>query len=284
MSNFNKNKRIEMITNVYMQDYSNAKGGGIGDFFRGSFFLLQFCIINNLKFDVDYKNHPVAKYLYKKYDKVEEPINYKDVEYYFPDNTTTTEFFYNNFTNHLEKINNKNIFLFSNNIPMYKITEFEKQFIKDKFIPNEELIQIINSKMLKLGLLEKKFIVVHIRVDDSNFISDQINPTLNIYLIKFLNKILKKNSNSKVLLLSNSNVIKINLKKIYNNLIIEINKIIHLAFSVDDSSIIDTLCDMFLISKAREVFSLSTYGHGTGFSKYICEMYNVPYHPLFLKL
>ena len=45
--NFNENKHIEMITNVYLQNYSNAKGGGIGDFFRVSFFLLQFFIKNN---------------------------------------------------------------------------------------------------------------------------------------------------------------------------------------------------------------------------------------------
>ena len=45
MSNFNENKHIEMITNVYLQNYSNAKGGGIGDFFRGSFFFDIFNIV-----------------------------------------------------------------------------------------------------------------------------------------------------------------------------------------------------------------------------------------------
>ena len=283
-SNFNKNNKIEMIVNIYMQNYSNAVGGGIGDFIRGSFFLLQFCINNNLRFDVDYQNHPVAKYLYKKYDKVEEPINYKDIEYYFPDNTTTTEFFYNNFINHLESIQkNKRICLFSNNIPMYKINIFEKQFIKDKFLPNEELIQIINNKMLQLELIEKKFITIHIRVSDSVFNNDDIiDNNILLKLIQFIKNVNIQCFSKKKLLLTNSNNLKKILKKNFNDLIIDINNITHLAFSNNDLSIRDTLCDMFMISQSEQVFSISSYGHGTGFSKYISLLYDIPYYPSFL--
>ena len=281
-SNFNKNKKIEMIVNIYMQNYSNAVGGGIGDFIRGSFFLLQFCIVNNLRFDIDYQNHPVAKYLYKKYDKVEEPINYKDIEYYFPDNTTVTEFFYNNFINHLETIQNKRICLFSNNIPMYKINIFEKQFIKDKFLPNEELIQIINNKMLQLELIEKNFITIHIRVSDSVFNNDIIDNNILLKLIEFIKNVNIHFFSKKKLLLTNSNKIKKLLKNIFNDLIIDINNITHLAFSNNDLSIRDTLCDMFMISKSEQVFSISSYAHGTGFSKYISLLYDIPYYPYFL--
>lgn len=84
------------------------------------------------------------------------------------------------------------------------------------------------------------------------------------------------------MLLSNSNKIKKILKNIFNNLIIDINNITHLAFSNDDLSIRDTLCDMFMISKAKDVFSISSYGHGTGFSKYICLLYDIPYYPYIL--
>ena len=70
-----------MIVNVYSQNYANAPGGGIGDFMRGSCFLLQFCITNNLRFDVDYNSHPITKYLYKRYNKIETEINYNKVYY-----------------------------------------------------------------------------------------------------------------------------------------------------------------------------------------------------------
>jgi hypothetical protein len=284
MSNFNQNKDIEMITNVYMQNYSNAKGGGIGDFFRGSFFLLQFCIKNNLLFDIDYQNHPVSKYLYKKYNRIEEKIDYGNVLYYYPDNEKTTTKFYNDFITYLKSKTNKNIYLFSNNYPMNKISNFEKIFLRDKFLPNEELVQIINNKMATFGLLEKKFIVIHIRVDDSIFTNDTIDNTITTNLYNFVDKISKTNHNSKLLLLSNSNSVKIIMKKKFNRLIIDINNTTHLAFSDDNSSIRDTLCDMFLISKSNEVFSISTYGHGTGFSKYICEIYDIPCYPFFIKL
>jgi hypothetical protein len=282
MSNFNENKHIEMITNVYIQNYSNAKGGGIGDFFRGSFFLLQFCIKNNLLFDIDYQNHPVSKYLYKKYNRIEENIDYKNVLYYYPENEKTTTKFYNDFITYLESKQTKNICLFSNNYPMYKISDFEKIFLRDKFLPNEELVQIINNKLVTLGLLEKKFNVIHIRVDDSIFTNDTINNTITTKLYKFVDKICKTKHNSKLLLLSNSNKIKKILKNIFNHLIIDINNITHLAFSNDDLSIRDTLCDMFMISKSEEVFSISSYGHGTGFSKYICLLYDIPYYPYIL--
>ena len=282
MSNFNENKHIEMITNVYMQNYSNAKGGGIGDFFRGSFFLLQFCIKNNLLFDIDYQNHSVSKYLYKKYNRIEENIDYKNVLYYYPENEKTTTKFYNDFITYLESKPTKNICLFSNNYPMYKISDFEKIFLRDKFLPNEELVQIINNKLVTLGLLEKKFDVIHIRVDDSIFTNDTINNTITTKLHNFVDKICKTKHNSKLLLLSNSNKIKKILKNIFNHLIIDINNITHLAFSNDDLSIRDTLCDMFMISKAKDVFSISSYGHGTGFSKYICLLYDIPYYPYIL--
>lgn len=282
MSNFNENKHIEMITNVYLQNYSNAKGGGIGDFFRGSFFLLQFCIRNNLLFDIDYQNHPISKYLYKKYNRINENIDYENVLYYYPDNEKTTTKFYNDFITYLESNPSKNIYLFSNNYPMNKISNFEKIFLRDKFLPNEELVEIINNKLLTIGLLEKKFNVIHIRVDDSIFTNDTINNNITKKLCNFVEKICKTKHNSKLLLLSNSNKVKKILKNIFNNLIIDINNITHLAFSNDDLSIRDTLCDMFMISKSEEVFSISSYGHGTGFSKYISLLYDIPYYPYIL--
>jgi hypothetical protein len=278
---FNKNKKIEMIVNIYMQNYSNAVGGGIGDFIRGSLFLLQFCMVNNIRFDIDYQNHPVAKYLYKKYNKIEEPINYKDIEYYFPDNITVSEIFYKNFINHLESIQDKRICLFSNNNPMYKISNFEKQFIKDKFLPTEELIQIVNNKMIQLGLTEKKFTTIHIRINDSVFNNDVIDNDTLLKLKEFIKNVNVQCLSKKKLLLTNSNKVKKVLKNIFNDLIIDINNVTHLALSNNDLSIRDTLCDMFMISKSEQVFSVSSYAHGTGFSKYICLLYDIPYYPSF---
>ena len=284
MLSFNQNKNIKILSNVYMQNYSNAKGGGIGDFFRGSFFILQFCIRNNLIFDVDYQNHPVSKYLYKKINRIEEPIDYANIEYYYPENSTTTRLFYNEFINYLHSKTNKQICLFSNNYPFNKISKFEQTFLRDKFLPTEELTQIVNNKIKTLGLEEKMFVVIHIRVDDSNFINDTINHITCSHLYKFVDAILKVNYNSKILLLSNSNAVKAILKKRHSNLVMAINNIAHLRDAHDDSNIRDTLCDLFLISKAKKVFSASTYGHGTGFSKYICKMYDIPYFPVLIKL
>jgi hypothetical protein len=282
------NNNLEMIVNVYSQNYNNAPGGGIGDFIRGSLFLIQYCIINNLKFDIDYKNHPISKYLYKKNDKIEERINYDEVSYYYQDNSPINNVnindFLTEFTNHINSKCSKIIYLFSNNYPIYKITNLERSFIRDKFLPNAELSQYINNRLQNLNLNEKQFNIIHIRINDTIFKNDNIHNNLfkNIkYKLNNIIQILNKN-NMKILLLSNSNILKLKLKMEFKHLIIYTNNIGHLALTNDDETIKDTLCDMFIISKAVNVVALSDYGHGTGFSKYVCELYNIPYKCILL--
>jgi len=280
--NTNINKNIKMIVNVYSQKYKNANGGGIGDFIRGSLFLIQYCIKNNLRFDIDYSNHPISKFIYKKYNKIHDKnIMYDDILYYYPDNTDIYNIeFINTFTNYINSsYDDEIIFLFSNNYPMYKITNLERLFIMEKFLPNEVMNNIINNKMAYLNLLEKQFNIIHIRLNDSIFNNDVINNNIVKKInqkIQYAINISKKN-NKKILLLSNSSTIKQELNTINKNLIFDINNISHLGFSDDEESIKDTMCDMFIISKANIVFSFSEYGHGSGFSKYICELYNIPY-------
>lgn len=281
-----KINNLDMIVNVYCQNYNNAPGGGIGDFIRGSLFLIQYCIINNLRFDIDYKNHPVSKYLYKKYDKIEEEINYDEVSYYYPDNNPfnnkNIDSFIKEFTSYINSkinLNDKTFYLFSNNYPINKITNLERSFIRDKFLPNTELSEFIDNRLQNLNLNEKKFNIIHIRLNDNVFKTDNIDIKLLDslkYRLHNIIKILNKN-NMKILLLSNSNILKLKLKIHFKNLIIYTNNIGHLAVTNNYETIKNTLVDMFIISKAVNVVALSDYGHGTGFSKYICELYNVPY-------
>lgn len=277
------NENLEMIVNVYSQNYNNALGGGIGDFIRGSLFLIQYCIKNNLRFDIDFKNHPISNFLYKKYDRIENEINYNNVSYYYTNNSPNDNIDQNNFlkefTNYINSNSSKIVYLFSNNYPIYKISNLERTFIRDKFLPNKNLTEYINNRLNYLNLDDKNFNIIHIRLSDSIFKNDLVDMNMFKKIKNIIVKYIKILSikQKKILLLSNSNTIKQKLKEKFNDLIIHVNNIGHLGNIQNEESLKNTLCDMFIISKANAVCAISDYGHGTGFSKYICELYNIPY-------
>jgi hypothetical protein len=284
---------LNILINVYKQNYKNAPGGGLGDFIRGCFFLLQISMMNDKRFDIDYSQHPISKYLYKKYIVSESvKIDYDNILYYYPDNYNPNNYNFENtnkFLNELYKyININNITdqfaFFCNNYPIYKITNIQKNIIRDKFLPNEELEEYINLNMNKLNLTPNCYSIIHIRVDDkafynTNYIKKNTNLIKQIIkkikLILFLNHNYQKN---KYLLLSNSNYLKNIIIKKFPFIIINLNNISHLAQSTNDNSIKDTLCDFFLMSKSNNIYAFSTYGHGTGFSKYCSIIFNINYY------
>jgi hypothetical protein len=57
------------------------------------------------------------------------------------------------------------------------------------------------------------------------------------------------------------------------------NEITHLGEGVelDNEKVKNTLLDLYLISNANQILSYSVYEHGTGFSKWLAETYNIPY-------
>ena len=69
------------------------------------------------------------------------------------------------------------------------------------------------------------------------------------------------------------------MKKQNPALIIGINEITHLGESKvqSDNSIINTLTDFFLISKSNNIYAMSPYEHGSGFSEYCSKIFNIPY-------
>jgi hypothetical protein len=55
---------IHKIVNVYQETYNNnKKATGLGDFIRGSIYLIQFCNKYNINYDIDISNHPISNYL-----------------------------------------------------------------------------------------------------------------------------------------------------------------------------------------------------------------------------
>jgi hypothetical protein len=272
------NKILKKIVNVYQYQYKNQCNCGLGDFLRGSFFLLQMSIKNNLKFDIDYSNHPISHFLYKERNIINESINYNNIFYYTPDNLNeTTLNFYYNFNRYLNSINKNTLYLLSNNLPIYKINIFQANFIKQKLLPNQELKNNIQNVLNKLNIQAKNYSVIHIRTGDKYIVN---NNNLDDKLCQETENILSTiDLNNKVVISDNYNL-KIYLKKKYPQLIIDTDEYIaHLSDqnNINITAIKNTLTDFFIMSLSNHIYALSPYGHGTGFSKYCSKIYMIPY-------
>ena len=242
-------------------------------------------MLNNLEFDVDYRNHKISDYLYKENNKSYE-INYDDVYFYEPNNLFETNVeFYKNFISYINSINSEILFFFSNNHPYMEITDFQKEFIKNKFLPNNILKESIEESLENLNLIKNNFSVLHIRSGDRFIINDE---ELDDEIINTINDLISKtiNTNDKYLLLSDNNKLKKYILNNYSNFIVSIKEILHTGLCEDNNeNLKNTLVDFFLMSHSSKIISYSPYHHRSGFSEYCSIIFNIPYefHSLNIK-
>lgn len=280
------NFKLKKIVNIYQKKYINNNCQGIGDFIRGSFFLLQFCMLNNLEFDVDYSNHPVSNFLHKENEYIKYEINCDNIIYYEPNNQCETNVkFYKEFISYLNSINSETLYFFSNNYPYMKIGDFQRNFIRKNFLPNNILKESIEESLKNLNLDKNNFVVLHIRSGDRFIVSnedldDEITNTVNNLINETIN------INDKYLLLSDNNKLKNYISNNYSNFIINSYDIAHTGYNQDNNdNIKNTLIDFFIMSYSSKIISYSPYGHGSGFSEYCSIIFNIPYefHSLNIK-
>lgn len=265
-----KNKQLKKIVNIYQPTYKNHYCQGFGDYLRGSFFLLQFCLYNNIEFDMNYQTHNISKYIKNK-SPLKYSIDHKNINYYHPDNIDKSSVkFYFEFIQFMNHTSTNTLCMFFNNIPVFKIGNRQRNIIKDKFIPTEEILKKTEENLKLLGLEKKKFSVLHLRCGDK-YMSFQENPPKE--LINKIETILPKDKQSYLVIADNGGIKKY-LTKYPNFKSLDIN-ITHSAQNKD--GVFDTIVDFFMMTQSVSIISCSPYLHGTGFSKYAAEIYDIPY-------
>jgi len=268
------NETLKKIVNVYQLKYQNDKSSGFGDYLRGCFCLIQICNLNNIEFDMDLSNHPIARFIEinnNQYECIDRTyiLRYKNKEITM---NHLIDFMSNN------SIGSTTCFLFCNNLSLYNnYTEPSKNFIKSKIMPNSLMNVYITNEMNELNLISGHFSVVHIRTGDEYLLQ---NMRLNKkYVYKILNYILPNlKQDKKYLILSDNNEIKLYFKKL-NNCVFTIKPIIHFSDSIiiTDDNVKNTLLDFYLMSKSSEIYSITPYDHGSGFSEWCSVVYNIPF-------
>jgi hypothetical protein len=273
------NTRLKRLVNLYQLNYKNGVAQGFGDYIRGCFLLLQVAMMNNLKFDMNFINHPISEFLEIPPDQKEEIIDYKNVYRYMQNNVDKMhENFYRDFCSHLNFIYSSNYYLFCNSYPISKITNFQRRVILSKIRPNEELEGAITDAETKLNLPES-YRVLHIRTGDMFILRNKkLDALTALRIYDQVKKFILPNRY--YLVLSDNNELKLYLSAKFSNINILVNDITHLGESKNPSasSVKNTLVDFFLMRKAKSIISFTANPHGTSFSEWCAKLYNIPYY------
>ena len=285
-----------IIENVYQEKYNNnINASGLGDFIRGSYFLLEFCDNNNIPCNINILNHPVSQFLeiYKnKQPLVYNNINKFDLTNFNPhilDNGIITNIcdpsITNDFIKYLSKqsVFNKKLYVYTTTYPSLEISQKHKEYMKQILSPNMQLKSLVDNTLLDLGLVKKQFTIIHIRYGD-DFLIENKNEIQKSHFEIIKNMLDKLDLNKKYLLISDNKIVKKILKFNYPFLKIHLNEITHTGegLHIETNKLQNTMIDFNLFSHATNVIAFSVYTHGTGFSRWITETYSVPYTCLFL--
>jgi hypothetical protein len=289
--------KTKCLINVYQLVYNeNRLATGLGDFIRGSYFLMEFCKKYNFNYFIDFSNHPI-KYFLRKYNKIQlnEKIKniYKQINKFELDNfnpVIDNNKFINNYSNKeiyfnfVEYLSNQtkneeNIFIYTITFPNEGLINNYKKIIRNNLEPTDKMNLLVNMKLKILDLKKYLYEVIHIRCGDE-YLSDKIIDSDKININFILSELDELNPNKKYLLISDNNNIKSFIKKKYNFINILYHDIIHTGETREIilKQLENTMLDFYLISKSKNVMSYSVYQHGTGFSKWCAFTYDIPYY------
>ena len=286
------NPRLNKIVQVYQYDFVNAKSPGLGDFLRGSFYLLQLSRMLNIDFKIDISNHPISEFIENNGKSMD--IDYNNIVFLsglnrpnlksYSINPPNNIYFDIDFANaiiiELNKQRTQSVGLFTNAFPIYyNFSNYGRKYIRSQLTPNKTMTDYIDDMYNNLQLQPNTYAVIHIRTGDEYLSSThtRLPPSIN-KILEIINNI--SIPTKKYLILSDNNALKIVLKN-RPNFYVYMHNIEHLGGEINhhkrSEGIKNTLLEFYLMSSSNSILSLSVYDHISGFSKYCSELYNIPF-------
>jgi hypothetical protein len=297
-----RNKGVKIMHNVYQSKYSKGEinSTGLGDFIRGSYFLLEFCdkyqfepriIFNNCisKFLMPVKYNFNLKQIQPLLEKIDMFHSNNFKEYNITEDNTILEpnldviNIMADFVEYImkEPVYNGHSFIYCIPYPLLNVSAKNKAYMRAILEPINEIKCIVNQTLHKVGLHFKNYIVFHVRSGDA-----YLNKDNKIFYQKYLDKIkievakyMVINGCNNYLLIADNNEIKIFLNKELPQLKIILNEITHFGEGVilEEEKVKNTLVDFYILSFANKIISFSAYKHGSGFSFWCAKTFDIPY-------
>jgi hypothetical protein len=297
-----RRRGINRIVNVYQLKYKNDKNvTGLGDFIRGCYYTLYTCEMCDISCSI-FINHPILKFLEHQpddcsypeqllkniymfsYNNCEDPhIDDNNGQIRFEFNEEINKFFVSYLCNEVPIICNA-AFIYNIVYPYHAIPQEHKKVMQNILLPNDAMNDIIKNNLLTFGIREKEYCVIHIRNDDYNTDNSE-SPVLKKYLLRlcgFINGIVKYNEC--IMLISNNLHLKRILHFLYPTIKMTFNEVTHLNETIKEKMVVNTMLDFYLMSRSYLICCLSTYLHGSGFSQWCAETYNIKYECRYLPL
>jgi hypothetical protein len=288
--------KTPVIENVYQEKYNyNVNASGLGDFIRGSYFLMEFCDNHKIRYNINILNHPVSQFL-ETY-KNQQPLIYNNVNRFeqrnfnpFVSDNSIISNIYDPSINHSficylgkQHIFQKKLYIYTITYPSNKISKKHKEHMKRILTPSKSIALLVDHTLAELGLVKKQFTIIHIRYGD-DFLIKNIKDIKTSHVKVLQNTFDKLDLTQTYLLISDNTIIKNLILSQYPFTKTHFNEISHTGegLYLETHKLQNTMIDFNLFSHATKVIAFSTYKHGTGFSKWATETYSVPYSCRFL--
>jgi len=308
-----RTKGIKIINNVYQSKYNFGRANctGLGDFIRGSYFILEFCDEYNFEPKIVFNNY-IAKFLRTKTYKLNLIHNVLAGIQIFKNNNFSAYNITNNYIVDPKKDNKHimadfvdymsgsvchygNAFVFCNSFPRHhSISEKNKEYMRTMLEPIDEMKIFIQHTLQEMQLSSKNYIVIHIRAGDG-YLKNETNAFSDDYIhhlvrhIQFdIHRCRQEGSanmnhmnhmNQHYLLMADNNRIKTVLHEYFPDFKMVLKPITHFGEGVilEEEKVKNTLLDFYLLSFAGAIFSYSHYEHGSGFSYWCAKTFDIPY-------
>lgn len=282
-----RNKKLKKIIGVYQIEFVDFKASGLGDFIRGSFTMMQLVrLLNkytsaNLTYDLDFRNHPMSKWLVC--DKgLEKPPFYSELTNMHIDTLMVkqdeADLGYQHLLREMIRFVNKSGgptvhgFVCRDDV-FEEILQSERDVIKSRMVPTPEMDAYVTSTLGEMGITGP-YSVLHIRMaDEKCFPPVPIDQSVIDALISAVNA---KLGDEQYVLISNSDQV----KDAFAGQSIHSKKTAICHIGQNDTQTLqqtkDTLLDYFIMSRAEKIHAFSTYDR-TGFSLECSKVYSIPY-------
>jgi hypothetical protein len=255
----------ECVHNYLTTCQTNPQPPGLADFLRGTIALYNLSKQYGYTLKIN-RTHPIFRYL-----KGDQETDLSETIEFLPPMS------YEEIGRQLNKLfsSNTSFQVMTNSFYTHtnwgEITEDCRQFLKQLLSPSPILLDHIHRTFG--SFINQSFKTIHIRTSDYNIHEHHFDETK---LNDFLHPIRKQvgSDPNSYLVITDCSVLGNRLQKELGVLYVDTKKV-HLGDLIhqDETSILDTLADFFMLSRAKEIY----YVNDSGFSRIVSIVYNIRY-------
>lgn len=253
--------------------FIKEKGMGLGDFIRGSIASQELCKEHVIPFQIDLSHHPMGKYIVQRCDtpapSIDSILNLQDIPNY------TVRALKSKLKTHihLPALKKRNLYIYTNVWPTFKISSKVSRRVREFFTPNECLETAIKASCDE----NPNYGIIHIRAGDLLSFGIQLGDVVHNSIDELLDMLhphIQQLVGKNYIVMSDCAELKVTIASRYGFRYTS-SKPAHLAID-DGSGVLDTLVDYFIMSRAMHIHQFSVHGWGSGFSDSANWLYGVP--------